>query len=48
MMTEEKEVLSIAASCQFQGILQNNSLIQFSPIMKASTKQQQPANFFCH
>ena len=49
MMTEEKEVLLIAASCLFQGVLQNNSLVQFSRIMKTSAEQQQSArliNFF--
>ena len=49
MMTEENEVLLIAASCLFQGVLQNNSLVQFSRIMKASAEQQQSArliNFF--
>ena len=49
MMTEENEVLLIAASCLFQGVLQNNSLVQFSRLMRASTEQQQSArliNFF--
>ena len=43
MMAEEKEVLLNAARCQFQRVLQNNNLAQFSRIMKASTKQQQSA-----
>ena len=42
-MAEEKEVLSITASCLFQRVLQDNSLVQFSRIMKASTEQQQSA-----
>ena len=49
MMVEEKEVLLITASCLFQGVLQNNSLVQFSRLMRASTEQQQSArliNFF--
>ena len=49
MRTEENEVLLIAASCLFQGVLQNNSLVQFSRLMRASTEQQQSArliNFF--
>ena len=49
MMAEEKEVLLITASCLFQGVLQDNSLVQFFRIMKASTEQQQFArliNFF--
>ena len=49
MMAEEKEVLLIAASCLFQWVLQNKSLVQFSRIMKASTEQQQSPrliNFF--
>ena len=48
-MAEEKEVLSITESCLFHGALQDNNLVQFSRIMKASTEQQQSArliNFF--
>ena len=43
MMAKEKEVLLIATSCLFQEVLQNNSSVQFSRIMKASSEQQQSA-----
>ena len=44
-MAEVKEVLLIAASCLFQGILQNNSIVQFSRIMKASIEQHWSGRF---
>lgn len=42
-MAEEKEVFLAVATALFQGVLQNNSLVQFSRLMKASTDQQQTA-----
>ena len=36
MTAEEKKVLLIAASCLFQGVLQNKNLVQFSRIMTAT------------
>lgn len=40
MITEEKEILLTAVSCLFKGVVENNSLVQFSQIMKASPEQK--------